>query len=92
LFFGERCHIEDGKRIQRINPDAWQSELTALPKSLTRENNTKPYYRAENDAEVFLFDGARLVYQPAMPRRAAVILVPGKLFDEIKARLTAERK
>lgn len=42
------------------------------------------YYRAEDQAEVYLFDGKQLVYQSGMPRRATVILVPNELFAGIK--------
>ena len=45
------------------------------------------YYRAENQLEVFHYDGKKLVYQAAMPRRTTVILVPGELFEEIKKKL-----
>lgn len=34
------------------------------------------YYRDEAKPEVYLFDGEKLVYQGAMPRRAAVIVAP----------------
>ena len=46
------------------------------------------FYRAENHPDVFLFDGSRLVYQSAMPRRAAVILVPDGLFRKLKEKLS----
>ena len=45
------------------------------------------YYRAEDQPEVFLYDGSKLVYQGGMPRRATVILVPGKLFADIRKNL-----
>jgi hypothetical protein len=32
---------------------------------------------------VYWFDGARLVYTGAMPRRAAVILVPDEVFEAL---------
>ncbi len=41
------------------------------------------YYRAESDAKVYQFDGTRLVYKAAMPRRAAVILVPKEVFETL---------
>ena len=41
------------------------------------------YYRAESDAKVYRFDGTRLVDEAAMPRRAAVIVVPDKLFEAV---------
>ena len=42
------------------------------------------YYRAETRPEVYLFDGKRLVYSAAMPRRAATILVPDEIFERLK--------
>ena len=44
------------------------------------------YFRSETDPKVFLFDGQALVYQAAMPRRAAVILVPDALFQALLQR------
>lgn len=44
-------------------------------------------YRAEDQPEVFLFDGSKLVYQAGMPKRATVILVPQELFAAIKQKL-----
>jgi hypothetical protein len=41
-------------------------------------------YRAEHDIRVFLFDGMRLLHQSAIPRRAAVILVPDELFKRMR--------
>jgi hypothetical protein len=46
------------------------------------------YYRAEDQPEVFLFDGKKLVHQGGMPRRATVILVPKGLFAEVKRGLS----
>jgi len=46
------------------------------------------YYRAEDQPEVFQYDGSKLVYQPGMPQRATVILVPRELFAEIRRKLT----
>ena len=34
--------------------------------------------------KVFRFDGAKLVYEAAMPRRAAVILVPDDAFEALR--------
>ena len=45
------------------------------------------YYRAEDQPEVFQYDGSKLVYQAAMPKRATVILVQRELFEEIKKKL-----
>lgn len=45
------------------------------------------YYRAEDQPEVFQFDGDKLMYQAAMPKRATVILVPKELFEELKKKL-----
>lgn len=42
------------------------------------------YYRSESDPKVFRFDGAKLVYEAAMPRRAAVILVPDDAFEALR--------
>ncbi len=39
------------------------------------------YYRSESDPKVYQFDGTRLAYQAAMPRRSAVILVPKEVFE-----------
>jgi hypothetical protein len=41
------------------------------------------YYRSESDAKGYRFDGTRLVYEGAMPRRAAVILVPDEVFEAL---------
>ena len=41
------------------------------------------YYRSEKSPKVYLFDGKRLVYQAAMPRRAAIILVPEDPFGRM---------
>jgi hypothetical protein len=45
------------------------------------------YYRAANQPDVYLFDGRKLVYQAAMPHRAAVILVPDGIFTRMKTKL-----
>jgi hypothetical protein len=42
------------------------------------------YYRSESDPKVYRFDGTRLVYEGAMPRRAAVILVPDDVFIPLR--------
>ena len=42
------------------------------------------YYRSESDPKVLRFDGAKLVYEAAMPRRAAVILVPDDAFEALR--------
>jgi hypothetical protein len=42
------------------------------------------YYRAESDPKVYRFDGAKLVYEAAMPSRAAVILVPDDAFEALR--------
>ena len=44
-------------------------------------------YRAEDQPEVFQFDGSKLVYQAGMPKRTAVVLVPKELFAELKSKL-----
>ena len=41
------------------------------------------YYRSESDAKVYRFGGTRLVYEGAMPRWAAVILVPDEVFGAL---------
>jgi hypothetical protein len=41
------------------------------------------YYRSESDPKVYLADGTRLVYQGALPRRAAVIVAPDALFERL---------
>lgn len=40
-------------------------------------------YRQEDSPHVFLYDGAKLIYQGGMPRRAAVILTPAGMLDRI---------
>ena len=45
------------------------------------------YYRAEDQPEVFRYDGRQLVYQAEMPKRATVILVPRELFAELTQKL-----
>jgi len=45
------------------------------------------YYRSENQADVYLYDGSKLVHQSSMPSRAAVILVPDGMFAEMKTKL-----
>jgi hypothetical protein len=45
------------------------------------------YYRAENQDEVFLFDGHKLVRQAGKPSRAATILMPDGMFAQMKAKL-----
>jgi hypothetical protein len=43
--------------------------------------------RAENQPEVCLFDGGKLVRQAGKPSRAATILLPDGIFGQIKAKL-----
>lgn len=53
------------------------------------------YYRDEGRPEVYLFDGKQLVHHSAMPRRAAVILMPAGMLDRVRERLekaTATRR
>jgi hypothetical protein len=47
------------------------------------------YYRDEQQPEVYLFDGKKLVHQPDMPARTAVIHVPAGLLERIRRRLEA---
>jgi hypothetical protein len=44
-------------------------------------------YRDEDQPEVYLFDGEKLVHQGAEPRRAAIILTPAGMLVAIRARL-----
>lgn len=44
-------------------------------------------YRSEKDTRVYRFDGVRLHYEAAMPTRAAIIVVPGEMFERIKGNL-----
>ena len=50
------------------------------------------YYRNETRRDVYFFDGKALVYQPAMPRRAAVILAPDETFNRLLRRGRGARR
>jgi len=45
------------------------------------------YYRAETRPEVYLFDGKRLVYHAAIPRRATIIQVPVEVLERLRRTL-----
>ncbi len=65
-------------------PDLYVRITRAYSRLCRSELVAGEYYRAEEQPEVYRFDGKRLVYQSGMPRRATVILVPSELFAEIK--------
>ena len=71
-----------------VVPDLYLSIARAYSRLRSATLVKGEFYRAEDKAEVFRFDGVRLVSQSALPHRAAVIVVPAKLFDEIKNRLS----
>lgn len=75
---------EDGRGY--AVPDLY-TRITRAYARLRAETLVKgEYYRSESDAKVYRFDGARLVYEGALPRRAAVILVPDAVFDRLASK------
>jgi hypothetical protein len=64
-------------------PDLYTRITRACSRLRTATLVKGEYYRDEDDPDVFLFDGRRLVYQGSEPRRAAVILTPAGLLDQI---------
>ncbi len=84
--FEEETALEDSvsweDRSGFAVPDLYR-RITRAYSRLREERLVKgEYYRAETRAEVFLFDGHALVYQAAMPRRTAIILVPDGMFKK----------
>lgn len=68
-------------------PDLYMRITRAYSRLRTETLVKGECYRDEDKPEVYLFDGRRLVYQGAMPRRAAVILTPAGMLDRIRQRL-----
>jgi hypothetical protein len=65
-------------------PDLYMRITRAYSRLRTETLVKGEYYRDEDKPEVYLFDGRTLVYQGAMPRRAAVILMPSGMLDRIR--------
>jgi hypothetical protein len=68
-------------------PDLYVRMTRAYSRLRTGKLVKGEYYRDEARPDVFLFDGARLVYQGAAPRRACVIVTPAGMLDQIGAAL-----
>ena len=91
--FEEETALEDSPSWE----DRWGYAVPDLYRRITRAYSRLrsgtlvkgEYYRSETHADVFLCDGRALVYQAAMPRRAAIILVPDEMF---KSLLTPEEE
>jgi len=78
----EECYTWEDPRGHSV-PDLYVRITRAYSRLRTGTLVKGEYYRSESDAKVYLFDGAKLAYQGALPRRAAVILVPDDLFAEL---------
>jgi hypothetical protein len=73
--------------LGHATPDLY-IRITRAYARLRNENLIKgECYKDENAAEVYLYDGRRLVHQMSMPRRTAVIITPGGMLERIRRRL-----
>ena len=88
--FEEETAIEDSFAWEDGRGHAVPNLYTRITRAYSRLRTETlvqgEYYRSASDAKVYLFDGRRLAYQGALPRRAAVILVPEAMFARLLAR------
>jgi hypothetical protein len=88
--FEEETALEDSAswedRSGYAVPDLYRRITRAYSRLRSEKLVKGEYYRSESHAEVFLFDGRALVYQSAMPHRAAIILVPDETFKTLSRR------
>ncbi len=70
-------------------PDLYLRITRAYARLRTETPVKGEYYRDETEAEVYLFDGARFVYQGGMPRRATLIVTPAGMLARMRAESTA---
>jgi hypothetical protein len=86
--FEEETAIEDSYAWEDGRGFAVPSLYTRITRAYSRLRSgilvKGEYYRSESDAKVYWFDGTQLVYQAALPRRAAVILVPNEVFAALR--------
>ena len=89
--FEEETALEDSyaweDRWGHAVPDLYTRITCAYSRLRSEALVQGEFYRAETNPKVFLFDGHRLVHQTAMPRRAAIILVPDEIFKRLQAKL-----
>ncbi|NLX24071.1 MAG: hypothetical protein GXY55_20670 [Phycisphaerae bacterium] len=89
--FEEETAIEDSYAWEdaygHATPNLYTRITRAYARLRTGELVKGECYRDENQPEVYLFDGEKLVHQGAEPRRAAIILTPAGMLGEIRARL-----
>jgi len=78
--FEEDCAIEDSYQWEDAKGFATPDLYTRITRAYSRLRKGEfvkgEYYRDENKAEVYLYDGVKLIHQGGLPTRAAVILVP----------------
>jgi hypothetical protein len=89
--FEEETSIEDSFTWEDsrgyATPDLY-TRITRAYSSLRQEKLIKGEdYRDEQKPGVYRFDGNSLVYQPATPKHAAVILTPAGMLERIRLRL-----
>lgn len=68
-------------------PDLYLRITRAYSRLRRHELVKGEYYRDEKQPEVYLFDGTRLIHQGAMPRRAALIITPEGVLEQIRKRV-----
>jgi hypothetical protein len=85
--FQEESAIEDSYSWQdaqgRAVPDLYRRITRAYSRLRGGALVKGEFYRDETKPEVYLFDGAKLVHQGAMPGWATVILTPAGMLDRI---------
>jgi hypothetical protein len=87
--YEEDTAIEDSYAWDDAAGYATPKLYTRITRAYSRLRNKRlvkgECYRDENRPEVYLYDGKRLVHQSAMPTRAAVILVPAGMLEDIRS-------
>jgi hypothetical protein len=87
--FEEETAIEDSFAWEDPHGHAVPQLYTRITRAYSRLRTGElvkgEYYRDEDKREVYRFDGDRLVHQSTSPRRAAVILVPAGMLQQLPA-------
>jgi hypothetical protein len=94
--FEEETAIEDSyaweDRSGHSVPDLYRRITRACSYLRSDELVRGENYRSESDPKVYRYNGTNLIYEPGMPRRAAIILVPDDAFARLQKRLEGKSR
>lgn len=89
--YEEETAIEDSDSWEDpqgyCTPNLYTRITRAYSKMRQRQLVKGEYYRDENQPEVYLYNGRRLVHQSSDPARATVIVLPAGWLDDIRKKL-----